>query len=536
MAADQRMDQYLEDRLRRLNEIGVALSVERDLHALLDRILLEARRFTHADAGTLYLRSGDELIFENAQNDTLRIFTGGSQNKADVPPVPITRDSVSGYATVTGRPLNIADVYDEDGEFRFEGPKQYDQMTGYRTTSMLVVPMKDHEDQVIGVLQLINATQPDSGQVIPFTAEDEALLQSLASQAGVAITNVRLIEDTERLFESFLQVMATAIDERSPYTGGHIRRVAEVTMHVAEAVNACQEGPLASVSLTKEELNELRIAAWMHDIGKITTPEWVVDKPTKLTTIADRIELVRTRFQLLRKSVEAEMLRREAALATSGEQMQVSERAEYERRMEQVDEDLAFLERVNSPTEFMEDSDLERLEAIAVRDYVPEVQSDGPTLSENELFNLSIRKGNLTNEEFQKIKDHASMTLKMLGQIPFTRKLRRVPEIAGAHHEKLDGSGYPQGLSADQISLQARILALIDIFESLSADDRPYRAKPMSRELVLRILNEEVDYLHLDGDLLELFVRNELYTRLDELKSQEQKQTGDGAAGSPADS
>ena len=529
MAADRRIDRDLEDRLRRLNEIGVALSVESDLHVLLERILLEARRFTRADAGTLYLRQGDELSFEIAQNDTLRTFTGGRHGKADVPPVPINRDSASGYAAVTGEPLNVVDVYDEAGEMQFDGPKHYDQMTGYRTTSMLVVPMKDHEAQVIGVLQLINATDPDSEQVIAFTAEDEALLQSLASQAAVAITNVRLIEEMERLFESFLQVMAGAIDERSPYTGGHIRRVAEMTMFVAEAVNACAEGSLAEVSLDEDELNELRIAAWMHDIGKITTPEWVVDKPTKLTTIFDRIDLVRTRFQLIRKTAEVNVLKGRLAEIESDGAAAGKPDEETARRLVETDNDITFLERVNLPGEFMADEDLRRLQEIAA----PRQDASGPaqsSLTQDEFYNLSIRKGNLNDEEYQKIKDHASMSLKMLGQIPFTRKLARVPEIAGGHHEKLDGSGYPQGLKADQISLQARILALVDIFESLSADDRPYRAKPMSRDTVLRILKEEVEFGHLDGDLLDLFLKEELYLKLDELKANDVQQ-GEGHGG-----
>jgi len=520
----------LEDRLRRLNEIGVALSVERDLRALLERILLEARGFTRADAGTLYLRRGDELSFEIAQNDTLGTFIGGSHGEADAPPVPIDRQSASGYAAVTGEPLNVADVYDDQGELQFEGPKRFDRMTGYRTTSVLAVPMKDHEAQVIGVLQLINALDASTGAVIAFSAEDESLLQSLASQAAVAITNVRLIEETERLFESFLQVMATAIDERSPYTGGHIRRVAEMTMIVAEAVNACDDGPLAERRFSPDELNELRIAAWMHDIGKITTPEWVVDKPTKLTTIFDRIELVRTRFALIRARAQMAALQRRVAELEGGAAPAAGAGGEADRHLAEIDGDIAFLTQANLPGEYMSDEALKRLQGIAGREEYADAEGQ-PALSDDELYNLSIRKGNLNNEEYSKIKGHASMSLKMLGQIPFTRKLSRVPEIAGGHHEKLDGSGYPQGLVADQISLQARILALVDIFESLSADDRPYRAKPMSRETVLRILNEEVAMGHLDGDLLDLFLKNRLYLKLDELKAQDaQAQTPEGAA------
>jgi HD-GYP domain-containing protein (c-di-GMP phosphodiesterase class II) len=502
---DKQLD--LEDRLRRLNEIGVALSsVQRNLSALLERILQEARRFTRAEAGTLYLVKGDVLTFEIAQNDKLQIAVGGVHGKADIPPVPLNMESVSGYVAVTGESLNIADVYAES-ERHFEGPKNYDRMTGYHTTSMLVVPMSDHEDQIIGVLQLLNALAPASGAAVAFSPEDEALIQSLASQAAVAINNVRLIQDTEALFESFVQVMATAIDERSPYTGGHIRRVAELTMIVAQFVNACREGPLSNASFSEDELAELRIAAWMHDIGKITTPEWVVDKPTKLTTIFDRIELLRARFALMRQGVELQVARGEIDAAQGNEQIEV------------IDSDIAFLQRVNMPGEFMEDADIERVQQIAAGTYVLDGQ-ELPCITPEELENLSIRKGSLTGAERQKINDHAAMSIKMLEQIPFTRKLRRVPQIAGAHHEKLDGSGYPQGLAGAEISLQSRILALVDIFESLCADDRPYRAKPMPRELVLRILKAMVDDGHIDGDVHELFLREKLDEKLDEIKAQ----------------
>lgn len=503
----------LQERLQRLNQIGVALSVERDLTVLLERILLEARGFTGADAGTLFLVSGDHLTFAIAQNDTLRSFVGGRYGQANIPPVPINRDSVSGYAATTGEMLNISDVYDPEWQ-RFEGPRNYDRMTGYRTRSMLVVPLRDHEGQVIGVLQLLNAVDPQTRQVGPFAADVVALIQSLASQAAVAITNVRLIRDTEALFESFVRVMATAIDERSPYTGGHIRRVAEMAHVVAEAVNRCAAGPLTDVVFAADELNELRVASWMHDIGKITTPEWVVDKPTKLTTIHDRIELLRARYVGFMQAARVQAL--EQQLGGADPQAVAAACAT---EIERLHDELAFLEKANNPGEFMVDADLERLRQIAARTYMVDGQPV-PSLSPDELLNLSIRKGSLTDAERRKISDHASMTIRMLEQIPFTRKLRRVPEIAGAHHEKLDGTGYPQGLRGDQISLQARILALVDIFESLSADDRPYRAEPMSREMVLGILKKEVDAHHLDADLHALFVDQQLYRELDRIKAQ----------------
>ena len=518
MTTTTSVESDLGDRLKRLNEIGVALSAERDLTVLLERILYEARRFTHADAGTLFLVEDDHLNFEIAQNDTLHSFMVGRAGGNHVPPVPINKESVSGYAAVTGEILNIDDVY-TDTEHRFEGPKQYDRLSGYHTTSMLGAPMKDHEGEIIGVLQLINATDTATGEVTAFTMADEELIQSLASQAAVAIENVYLIGEMEKLFESFVQVMATAIDERSPYTGGHIKRVAEMTMVVARAVNRCNAGTLAHVKFNDDEMNELRMAAWMHDIGKITTPEWVVDKPTKLTTIYDRIDLLRARFALVRASIENDHLRQKLESLEGGNRVPDDFESSYSEQISQVDEVLEFLERANTPGEFMQDEDLERLREIGSHSYSLAGNSR-PYLSSDEMENLSIRKGSLTDAERQKINDHAEMSIRMLKQIPFTRKLQQVTLIAGAHHEKLNGTGYPRGLKADEINVQARILALVDIFESLSADDRPYRSRAMPRELVLKILKEEVDANHIDGDLFELFLKEELYLELDAIKAE----------------
>jgi HD-GYP domain-containing protein (c-di-GMP phosphodiesterase class II) len=513
--ATERFDQDLEDRLRRLNEIGAALSLERDLHTLLDRILLEARRFTGADAGTLYLVSGSNLIFEIAQNDTLDL-THDNDEGVSMPPVPLDESSASGYCAVMGATLNLEDVYATQGPLRFDGPRQYDDMTGYHTKSMLVVPMRDHENQITGVLQLLNAKDAETGDIRKFPTKDEPLVLSLASQAAVAVNNVRLIDDTERLFQSFVQVMATAIDERSPYTGGHIRRVAEMTMHVAAAVNSCRQGPLEQANFDEDQMGELRLAAWMHDIGKITTPEWVVDKPTKLTTIYDRIDLLRNRYAWIAASLEADYQRERADQLEAGAQIDLARTADHAKTKAELDDDLSFLQRANLPGEFMEEADLERIRVIAGKRYGGQLPAP---LTEEEVENLTIRKGSLTDSERKKINDHAEMSIRMLETIPFTRTLAQVPAIAGAHHEKLDGSGYPRGLQGEQISLQARILALVDIFESLSADDRPYRSKPIPREVVLRILQEEVDAGHLDGDVFDLFLREQLYLKLDDMKS-----------------
>ena len=391
--------------------------------------------------------------------------------------------------------------------------------------------MRDHEGQVIGVLQLLNAKHAQTGDPVAFTPEDQDLLQSLASQAAVAFNNVRLIKETEQLFESFVQVMATAIDERSPYTGGHIRRVMEMAMVVAGAVNACESGPFAGVCFSDDELEEFRIAAWMHDIGKITTPEWVVDKPTKLTTIFNRIELLEVRLKFIKQSIQIERLEKEVALLQVGAGLPSDLAQEYDRRLAELDDEIAFLVRANTPGEFMEKADLERVQAIGCKTYL-DGGEEKPYLTANEIENLSIDRGTLTEAERQKIQNHAAMSIKMLAQIPFTRKLQQVPPIAGAHHERLNGKGYPLGLKGDEIGLQARILALVDIFESISADDRPYRKKA-PQDVVLRILQEEVDKNHLDSALLDLFLEEKLYLKLDEIKEKmaREKQSAEQSAG-----
>ena len=495
----------LEDRLHRLNAIGISLSSKQmEIDKLLEQILVEARRFTYAEAGTLYMVEAESLTFAHAQNDSLNITTNPA-DQPSLPPVPLTKDSVSGYVALTGETLKVADVYDENAH-HWEGPKSYDRLMGYRTQSMLVVPMKDHDGIVIGVLQLLNAKAKEGGYTT-FSIQDETLIESLASQAAVAINNARLIRDMESLFNSFVQVMATAIDERSPYTGGHIRRVAALTMVMAKTVNRIDEGPFADFYFSDDELRELHMAAWMHDVGKITTPEWIIDKPTKLTSIVDRIELLQMRFVNMRLRIEL--------LLAKGE----IDEEEAERELVAIDDDWDFIERTNHPAEDSSEEDLARLSRIARRTVVMNDKKI-PCISTEELSQLSIRRGTLSDDERLKINDHAAVSIRLLSQIPFTSRLKNVPEIAGAHHEKLDGSGYPLGLSGKEITLQSRILALADIFESLSADDRPYRDQPLSRKKVLSILQSMVDSGHLDGDLYTLFLSEGIYDEFDRIKKE----------------
>ncbi len=505
--------------IKRLSEIGIALSSEKNLLNLLEMIVDESRNFCNADAGTLYLlnEEGQCLDFAIVQNDTMKTRMGGRSGPITWPSVPLIKDgkpnhsNVSSYVALTGEIVNIPDVYEAEG-FDFSGTKKFDAGTGYRSMSMLVVPMRNMDNEVIGVLQLINALNLDSKRPVPFLQKDVELIASLASQAAVAITNVQLYRDLERLFDSFIQAIASAIDEKSPYTAGHIQRVQRLTMDIARAVNEVQEGPLKDVYFNEDQMKELAIAAWLHDVGKITTPEHVVDKSTKLEAIFDREHLIRCRFENIKKAIIIRHLqtRLESSrdCATEGIETAIPEEV-FKREIEEIEEEVAFVAACNQPGEFMDDSKIERLRQIAQKRW-KDNGSEVPYLTENELYNLSIRKGSLNNEDRKIIENHATVTYKMLSKLPFPKKLKNVPEIAAKHHEKLDGTGYPFGSKADEIPYQARILAIADVFEALTAKDRPYKkAMPLSQ--ALKIMGFMRKDRHIDGDILDLFIQKKLY-------------------------
>lgn len=501
-----RLREYTESQVRHLNQlakIGVALTSTRNLDLLLEMIVDEARAFTNADGGTLYLVSpdGKALNFTIVQTESLGIRMGG-ESGAPISwnPVPLflngepNRSNVCAYVANTGETVSIDDVYEAPG-FNFEGTRRFDASTGYRSRSMLVIPMQDHENTILGVLQLINARDRKTGEVIPFPEEVKELSRALASQAAVAITNARLIEELQNLFDSFIRVIAGAIDEKSPYTGGHIERVANLTMAIAERINQAKEGPYASVEFTPDQMTELRLAAWLHDTGKITTPEYVVDKRTKLETIVDRLELVRLRFEMAKLSLKCR----------TPNQPEEAIKAEIDR----LDQAFRLIASCNQASEYLSDEKLIQLQQIAQEEIVYNSTSL-KLLTEDELYNLSIRKGNLTPEERKIIENHVTVTYKMLSKLPFPKKWRNVPKIAASHHEKLNGKGYPWGLKGDEIPLQARIMALADIFEALTASDRPYKP-PKKLSEVIKILNFMVKDGELDGDLVEFFLKEKMH-------------------------
>ncbi|MBS1198871.1 MAG: hypothetical protein H6R18_2656, partial [Proteobacteria bacterium] len=390
--------------------------------------------------------------------------------------------------------------------FDFSGTRKFDQRTGYRSQSFLTVPMKNHEGEIIGVLQLINAISQRQGTVVPFSLADQRLAESLASQAAIALTNRQLVQQLENLFEAFIQLINLAIDEKSPYTGGHCQRVPELTMMLAEAVNATTTGPLADFTLTDKDRYELRIAALLHDCGKVTTPVHVVDKATKLQTIFDRIHLLDTRFEVLKRDAEIEALK---AIASGADKARVA--TELSARIAQMDADREFLRGTNIGGERMSDESIQRIENIG-RNYRwrNEQGEEVPFLTDNELENLSIRAGTLTQSEREIINYHIVATIKMLEQLPWPKHLKNVPEYAGGHHERMDGKGYPKGLKREQMSWQARMMGIADIFEALTAKDRPYK-EAMKLSQALAIMENFKQNGHIDPALFEVFVCKEVY-------------------------
>ncbi|NQU65461.1 MAG: GAF domain-containing protein [SAR324 cluster bacterium] len=514
---------FTEDQAQNISDlvqIGKAMSAEHDLSKVLEMILGQARRFTKADGGTLYLLTDDrkELEFYVMHNDTLNSYMGGtSEQRVSLPNVPLYVDDqpnqahVSAFVALNNKAVNISDVYQAEG-FNFEGTKKFDNLMKYRSQSMLVVPMCDHEDQMIGVLQLINA-KDSAGQSIPFSIDAIDLTEALSSQAAVMLTQQNLINNLKDLFESFIKAIATAIEEKSNYTGGHIQRVAELTIMIAEEINQMTEGPFAEICFSMDELEELRIAAWMHDTGKITTAGHIVDKALKLEGVFNKMEHIKTRWQTIYLTIQLRVQKLKSQLinnnSDSTELNIIDDQCQVE--LAQLADDLAFLENTNIGGEFMTDKHLERLNLIAQKTYELE-GIEYRYLNEDEVENLSIRKGTLTKKERDMVENHATMTMRILERLPWPRKLSNVPKIASGHHEKLDGSGYPMKYKAEQINLQSRIMAVSDIFEALSAPDRPYK-KPMSLSQAIKVLGLMVKDNHLDNDVVELLINSELVNK-----------------------
>lgn len=494
------LNQSIVKAYRSLVEIGIAVSRREDIDTLLETILLSAKELAQADGGTLYLVEEEGFLsYKMLHTTSLGIATGGKTGqKPTFPPIPIADPgAVAAYCARSQQAINIPDIYRNE-DFDFSGPRKFDASVGYQTKSMLCIPLINHRDETIGVLQLINAIDPDSGELSAFDSDVQELCEALASQAAMALTNRELIVQLEDLFFSFIGLINTAIDEKSPYTGGHCNRVPELTLMLAEAVNGAKYGPLSEFQLTEDDFYELKVASLLHDCGKIVTPVHVVDKATKLETIFDRIQLVDTRFEVAIRDLEIRFLK--------GEITQTAHDAEREALLSDRD----FLRTANVGGERMTDADIERVKAIAARQWQPTGAQSQPFLSDNEVENLTIVAGTLTHEEREIINYHIVATIKMLEALPWPKHLRNVPEYAGGHHERMDGKGYPKGLKREEMSLQTRMLAIADVFEALTASDRPYKSGKTLSE-ALKIMNFMRDGAHIDPDLFDVFLREKVY-------------------------
>ncbi|HET8579027.1 MAG TPA: HD domain-containing phosphohydrolase [Methylomirabilota bacterium] len=501
--------------LEELNAIGVRLSAERDTDVLLELILTKAREITCSDAGSIYLVEEPEegrrqLRFKLAQNDSVSLpFTEFT--------LPIDDQSMAGYVALTGEILQLDDAYDLPPGSRFQINRDFDLKAGYRTKSMLVVPMKTPAGEVIGALQLINCKRDRAvvlgtaeiaeREAIPYPARFSELAASLASQAAVALENSRLYQSIRTLFEGFVQASVTAIESRDPTTSGHSFRVADLTVALAVAVDRADHAPFSDVRFSRDEIKEIRYASLLHDFGKVGVREEVLVKAKKLHPM--HLELIRQRGEILKRGLELKFARRKLdCLLEDGRERYLREApaldAELAALLAELDHHLKAVATANEPTVMAEDV-ASGVRHLAVKTFVDHLGESHTVITPNEARILAIPRGSLTEEEYRQIQSHVVHTYQFLSQIPWTRELRRVPEIARSHHEKLDGSGYPEGRSAREIPLQARMMTISDIFDALTASDRPYKAA-VSAERALDILDHERRSGAIDSALLDLFI------------------------------
>lgn len=504
--------------IKRLTRIGESLSSETDLDKIFDMILEEGVEFTRADAATIYKLSedGKYLEFEILYNAALNIRLGGSRN-------PTTWASKIPLYTEDGQPslsyivtsvfhkktsLCFDDVY-ETKDYNICGTIDFDRKSNYRCKSMLTIPLKNHEDEVLGVIQFINAMD-EHKNIVSFSDEHRTMLSSLASQAAIALSNRKLIQSLENLLNQFIRSIATAIERKSKYSSDHISRVAMLTEMFADKVNLADENYFGGKRFSDNELKELSMAGWMHDVGKIVTPEYVMDKSTKLEAIFDRIDMVKLRFEKLELGLKLIQCQLSEAEFQSFVKTNIDDSLEGNDVFSFITDATKFVSRLNFGEEFVAEEDLARVEKLSTINF----SYDGQQyylFTENEKKNLMIKgRGTFTSEEFQVMKDHVSITWEMLSQLTFPKKFKNVAFYASTHHEALNGKGYPRGIGADELPLQSRIIAVADIFEALTAADRPYK-KPKTLSESLDIMATMVRIGHLDESLVSYFMDSGLY-------------------------
>lgn len=487
---------------QRIMDINLELASELDKDKLFEMILTLTRELTHCDAGTLYIKSKDKqyLDFKVVQNKSLNIFMGGTKEEITWNSLPLylkngekNKSMVAVVSVIENKIINIPDVYEEKS-YNFEGTKIFDKSTGYRSKSMLVIPLVNHEKDVIGVLQLINKNI-DSNTIISFDETDEKIIKALSAQAAMALTNSQLILSLEDFLDAYVSTIASAIDAKSKHTLNHITSISKLAPLIAKAIDE-DETIYKNIKYSKDTLKEIELAAKIHDIGKISIPESVIDKATKLQFMIDGIEIIKERAEILKRDYEISFLKKEIS------------KNEYINKLQILDDDINFIEKINMGSEFMRKDDIARIEQISKHTYLKN-NKEFFLVNQKERYNLSVEKGTLTKEEKDIMNSHAKLSYEMLSSLPFPKKYENVVHIAVNHHEKLNGEGYPRGLKAEQLVLEDRIMILADIFEALTSSDRPYK-KTKTLSEVFRILDFMAKDGEIDAKLLDFFRNSDI--------------------------
>ena len=471
--------------LKKILNIGIKLSTEKNREHLLASILENGMDITHCDASTLYLFEDGKLRFKIMKTLSQNISRGEDGELIDdMPPVPMTERNVCSYAALHREIINIPDVYN-DTRFDFSGPKKYDALTGYHTQSLLVIPIENNEDELIGVLQLLNAMD-EEGNVIPFDSEYEIIIRSLGAQAAIEMTNLQYVQEVKRQLRSFVEAMSTAIDERTPYNGSHTRKVAEYAGMIADYINKQHQAGACDDYFDENRKDKLELAALLHDIGKMVVPLSIMNRATRLDRDLGTVE---TRFRLL-----------EAYYMIDKMKGRIDE-AEYQKRIAYLRESMDFIHRIDGKG-ILDDADYDRVQELAGHSYVNDAGEPLPYLTKREKDRLSIRKGTLTEDDRRQMEYHVVMTEKILGKVRFNKNYEEIPKWAASHHELLDGSGYPRHLKGADLALETRMITVADVYDALTARDRPYK-KPVSQEKALGILKDMADEGKLDCRLVE---------------------------------
>jgi len=495
-----------------LINIGISLSKEKNINVLLENILNQARKISKSDGGTLYVvdKNFTRLEFAIMQNKSKNIFLGGTNSPVpdSIYPVklydPETKEpnhkNVSAVCALKDKTIKIDDAY-KNKEYDFEGTKGFDIKHDYHSKCFLNVPMKDHKNKVIGVIQLLNPMK--NGKIIKYSKEIIKVIESLTSQASIALTNQLLIEEQKTLFRSFIKLVVDALDKKDPVTGGHCNRVPLLTMMIAEYINN-DNTKYKNNRFTDDEMDEIFVAGWLHDFGKVATPDHIMNKSTKLQGLYDKIDQIKLRFEILKRDIELNFYKNKLSdLDIDKEQLDL--------QIKKVNEDFKFLEVSNIGGEFMSEELQNRVNEIAKQ----KIELDNKQctiLNDKEVDFLTIKRGTLSKEDREIMENHVSLSYELLDKLPYPDHLKQVPFYAGCHHEKLNGGGYPNGYSGDQLPLQARIIAIADVFEGLTAPDRPYK-EPYKLSKALNILKFMVNDGEIDRDLFNLLITKKLYLK-----------------------